>query len=84
MVAEIELLESTVSEYRAFLGSKKGDSLEGLDVDSLVRHLSVEHDWTEGGSRAIVFLARDYGIFMLRNALALALALDKQDGDLGF
>ena len=35
-------------------------------------------------ARAIVSLANDYGAFMLRNALALAVVLDKEDGDLGF
>jgi hypothetical protein len=29
-------------------------------------------------------LARDYGSFMLRNALAISLALDIEDGELGF
>jgi len=31
----------------------------------------------------IVTLANKYGAFMLRNALAVALALGKEDGDLG-
>jgi len=33
--------------------------------------------------RGVVGLARDYGTFMLRNALALAAALEIEDGALG-
>lgn len=83
-MGEIELLESTVSEYRGLLASAKDDGVETLDMDRLVRHLSRAHDWTEHGARAIVSLANQYGGFMLRNALAIAIALDKEDGDLGF
>jgi hypothetical protein len=46
--------------------------------------VTASNDWTEHGARAIVSLASQYGAFMLRNALALAVALDKEDGDLGF
>ena len=81
---ETELLESAVSEYRGLLVCAKGDEVEQLDTDRLVRDLSSAHDWTEKGARAIVSLANQYGAFMLRNALALAVALDREDGDLGF
>lgn len=83
-MSEIELLESAVCEYRGLLASAKGDGTEPLDMDRLVQHLSQAHDWTEHGARAIVSLANEYGAFMLRNALAMALALGKEDGDLGF
>ena len=46
--------------------------------------LSSRHDWTHQGAQAIISLANDYGTFMLRNALALAIALEQEDGDLGF
>lgn len=81
---ETELLESAVSEYRGLLVSAKGDEVEQLDTDRLVRDLSSAHDWTEEGAHAIVSLANEYGAFMLRNALALAVALDREDGDLSF
>jgi hypothetical protein len=60
------------------------DGAEIVNMNRLVPHLSRAHDWTEEGARAIVTLANEYGAFMLRNALALALALGKEDGDLGF
>lgn len=83
-MSETELLESAVSEYRGLLVSAKGDEVEQLDMDRLVRDLSSAHDWTEKGARVIVSLANQYGAFMLRNALALAVALGKEDGDLEF
>ena len=83
-MSEIELLEAAVYEYRGLLVSAKADGTERLDMDRLVQHLSRAHDWTEHGAREIVSLANEYGAFMLRNALALALALGKEDGELGF
>ena len=81
---ETELLESAVFEYRGLLASASCHGIERLDTDRLVRDLLRSHDWTEHGARAIVSLASQYGAFMLRNALALAVALDKEDGKLGF
>jgi hypothetical protein len=83
-MTEIELLGSAVHEYRGLLASSVVDGTETVDMNRLVPHLSRAHDWTEEGARAIVTLANEYGVFMLRNALALALALGKEDGDLGF
>jgi hypothetical protein len=83
-MSEIELIESAVSEYRDLLASVKGTGVEGPGMDRLVRDLLRAHDWTERGAREIVSLANEYGAFMLRNALAVALALDKEDDDLGF
>ena len=83
-MSETELLESAISEYRGLLVSAKGDEVEQLDTDRLVQDLSSAHDWTEKGARVIVSLANEYGAFMLRNALALAVALDREDGDLSF
>jgi hypothetical protein len=83
-MTEIELLGSAVNEYRGLLASSEVDGTEIVDMNRLVPHLSRAHDWTEEGARVIVTLANEYGAFMLRNALALALALGKEDGDLGF
>jgi hypothetical protein len=83
-MTQIELLGSAVHEYRGLLASSEADGTEIADVDSLVQHLSRGRDWTEEGARMIVTLANKHGAFMLRNALALALALGKEDGDLGF
>ena len=83
-MTEIELVESAVNEYRSLLASDEVDDTEVMDMSSLVQHLSLSHGWTEEGARVIVSLANEYGAFMLRNALALALALGKEDGNRGF
>ena len=83
-MTEIELLGSTIHEYRGLLASSEVDGTEKVDMNRLVQHLSRAHDWTEEGARVIVALANDYGTIMLRNVLALALALGKEDGDRGF
>jgi hypothetical protein len=83
-MTEIEFLESAVRECRSLLASSRVEGTAIVDTNVLVRHLSHGHDWTEEGARAIVALANQYGAFMLRDALALAIALGKEDGDLGF
>ena len=81
---EIELLESTISEYKKLSDSVKLIRNGELNPGRLVSILSENHDWTEKGAQAIVCLANEYGSFMLRNALALAIVLGKEDGRLGF
>jgi len=81
---ESKLLQSAVSEYKGLLAPAGGKELTRLDTYRLARDLSSAHDWTDQAAHAIVSLANDYGAFMLRNALALAIALNKEDGDLRF
>jgi len=78
------LLESAVSEYKCILPSPRTKRSQHLRAERLVRDLCRSHDWTDNGARAVVSLANNYGAFMLRNALALAIVLDKEDGELGF
>jgi hypothetical protein len=79
---EAELLKLTVSEYKAAMLLRTAEG--SLDPNCLVENLSSAHGWTQEGARAIVSLANQYGVFMLRNALAIAIVLCKEDGDLGF
>ena len=81
---ENQLLQSAISEYESLLAPMVERTTKPPDSESLIRELHRTHDWTEGGARAVVSLANDYGAFMLRNALALAIALGKEDGELGF
>ena len=81
---ETELLESTVSEYKNLFKPAKVKVNEKLDTERIVSKLSKEHDWTLQGANAIVCMAHEYGAFMLRNALALAIVLGKEDGNLEF
>jgi hypothetical protein len=84
LMNETKLLESAVSEYRGIVKRTSGKRLTRLDTHRLARDLSSAHDWTDQGAHTIVSLANDYGAFMLRNALALAIALNKEDGDRRF
>ena len=81
---EIKLIESTVSEYRNLLETEDLKLNDKLDNDFLALALSKDHDWTQQGARTIISLANEYGAFMLRNALALALVLGKEDGNQAF
>lgn len=68
-----------VEEYR--------DLFEGADdeaPDSLEDVLTREAEWTPEAAGHLVQLAKAYGSFMLRNALAISLALEIEDGELGF
>jgi hypothetical protein len=68
-----------VDEYQTLFADADIDSQESLEA-ALVR----EADWTPEAAEHLLQLARDYGSFMLRNALAISLALDIEDGELGF
>ena len=83
-MTEASLLESAISEYRSMLPSVGARRPDAWNADTIRRRLVSAHDWTDQGAEAVVQLARDYGAFVLRNALALAVAMEKEDGDLGF
>jgi hypothetical protein len=68
-----------VDEYRALF-----DGLDCGETKSLQRRLIGGADWTPQAAEHLVQLAKDYGSFMLRNALAISLVLKIEDGDLGF
>jgi len=72
-------VSSLVHEYRAVFGAAIFDSRGSLE-DLLVR----QGDWSPQAATQLVQLAAGYGSFMLRNALAISLALGVEDGDLGF
>ena len=66
-------------EYRellARLGANANDS-------EIVAALVSEAAWTNKGARTVLWLAQTYGTSILRNALALAEALDIEDGQAG-
>ncbi len=74
-----EAVDGLVEEYRAVLGDVAADA----NADDLIATLVRDAEWTTNGAEAIVRLAREYGVFVLRNALALACVLDIEDGELG-
>jgi hypothetical protein len=75
-----------VDEYRTMLAELAGRDWDVQEVewDRIAARISAEGDWTGEGAGQLLALARDYGSFFLRNALALAVALRIEDGELGF
>lgn len=67
-------------EYQTLVG-ELGDSPSDMQITVA---LVGEAAWTESGSALLVKLARQYGTFVLSNALALAEALDIEDGEAGY
>ncbi|MBY0261673.1 MAG: hypothetical protein K2Q20_04985, partial [Phycisphaerales bacterium] len=55
---------------------------EATDADILAA-LVTDHRWTIRGAAAVLSLAQQYGTSILRNALALAEAMEIEDGDEG-
>lgn len=73
-----------IGEYESLLAALSRTNGERPESEILVTALRDSGDWTEAGAQEVVRLANDYGVFMLRNALALAIAMGKEDGDRGF
>ena len=79
----ISSLEMSIEEYKSIMFSVV-PAKEHKSEDYWIKirdTLHVDGGWTIGGAEHISNLARNYGIFVLRNALALAIALDIEDGD---
>ena len=55
-----------------------------VDWTKLHRELVRSAEWTDVAATHLVSLVRDYGSFMLRNALALAVAAEIEDGEMDF
>ena len=74
MKPDHKLLYTTICEYAPLADATDHDTAAALSAD---------HDWTPDGANTIVELARDYGSFILRHALALAVVKGRVDGELG-
>lgn len=72
-----ENIGSLVEEYHVIL--ENNNSVESLE-EALIR----EGDWSAQAATHLLKLAKLYGSFMLRNALAISLVLEVEDGELGF
>ncbi len=73
-------IRSLVIEYTSLLTRNSEATTDNQIAALLVRDSS----WTEKGAREILLLAKRYGTFMLANSLALASAMDIEDGDSGY
>ncbi len=76
--------EPLVWEYQSIVLECRCPGGDELDGEKLIRHLVHTGEWTERAAAHLVDLVRNYGTFMLRNALALAAAAGIEDGELGF
>ena len=86
MSVNLANVDALVDEYGTYVSecSPAAPGMESVDVDSVRELLVRSGNWTEQGARAVTSLAHDYGAFILRNALALAIALEMEDGELGY
>lgn len=76
-----------VDEYESYASEVKTSCPHGrleFDWTRLVQLLIQSGDWTAPSAAALIGLTKQYGVFMLRNALALAIALGIEDGELGY
>ncbi len=85
MITDSASVAALVDEYKSMLGSGPAvvDAEEELDWSSVSELLWREASWTQAGADHVASLVRHYGSFVLRNALALALAMDIEDGEAG-
>ena len=77
-----DTLNLTTQEYADVFPLSKGE--QPIDWTRVEAKLQDEMEWTREGAAHVAALAREYGAFVLRNALALALSLGIEDGELGY
>ncbi len=75
-------IENLLSEYETVV-AEAGFADSNLFWERLKRTLIDTSEWSDPAAEHLVMLARNYGSFALRNAYALAFALDIEDGELG-
>ena len=86
-MANSENVEFLVNEYVSLIDQRDEKTLiidQSPDFDALTERLITEGNWTASGAEHLMRLTKDNGVFMLRNALAFAIALEIEDGGLGF
>ena len=87
MIDDSAEINGLVEEYKTLLQECDPNNRlaeDGLARDRLAGALAESADWTCQGAEALVHVVEDYGSFMLRNALALAIAMKIEDGQLGY
>jgi len=74
----------TIQEYASVFPTTKRKYTEEQRIDwtRVEAKLQNEMEWTQEGAEHVAALARDYGAFVLRNALALATVFGVEDGAL--
>jgi len=78
-------MDSLIDEHENFIARVPlEDNRGGYDESEILKNLVGSSDWHLAAARALLMLAETYGAFMLRNALARAVGLAKEDGTNGF
>jgi hypothetical protein len=67
-----------VQEYEGLLNGSNA-----LTSDEVEDVLIKQAEWTPQAAQELLYLAQRYGSFMLRNALAVSIALNIEDGECG-
>lgn len=75
-------IENLLSEYETVV-AEAGFPDSSQFWERLKEKLVTTSEWSSPAAEHLVTLARNYGSFALRNAYALAFALDIEDGELG-
>ena len=84
-MSEGEHVDSLIVDYETLLTQKLlKNSLGEYNASEILEELVVSADWSLSAAREILRLVENYGAFMLRNALAIAVVLAKEDGSEGF
>lgn len=76
-------LDVLLDEYQTYVVEARLHD-GSVDAEQLTRLLSNDGAWTPTAAQKLVDLAHEYGSFFLRNAAALALALNIDDGECNF
>ncbi len=80
-MTEGEYVDSLVDEYGVLIAKRTNGK---YDESRIIKELADSADWNLSGAHELLRLADVYGAFMLRNALAIAVVLGKEDGSAGF
>jgi len=85
-MVDLESLSILAEKYRLDIQEMKcsGADLNDGNIEQIKNMLIEKEEWTQRAADHLVPLALNYSSFMLRNALALSLALDIEDGRLRF
>ena len=75
-------IENLLSEYETLVAEASTPGA-GLNWERLRASLVATAEWSSPAAEHLITLSRNYGSFVLRNAYALAFALDIEDGELG-
>lgn len=81
---EGEHVDLLIDDYRSLIDNKSLRSRAGFGERKNVEAILKSADWTSSGASELFSLVENYGAFMLRNALALAVVLGREDGSKNF